>query len=488
MGSWFAPEVNTFKRNTGPSAIARAAYRSGQSLYDERYGERQDYTRRQGVTDSFIMAPDDAPDWITDRETLWNAAEAAEKRGDSRLARELMLPLPDELTADTRREIVRDVAAEIIRQYGVAIDCNIHAPNRQGDERNHHAHMMFTTRAITPEGMGAKTRELDNPRSSGAAITAMRKFAADRTNEALELAGSATRVSHLSYEARGIDREAQQHEGPTVTAMKRKDKDTRIGAENDRREDDNRRRTDAHVAALKELAKVAADRQKFESWAHEKEAGLEARQQLTQLDFERQQDTRKSQLEDELKAFYGASLATVQAEAAKIDTRLKAKGIVSAFRRVFTGKSDRERLDALQATIKDTHARMQEARDRLAKDLAVEKGRLTQIQEKRRAEQHEGIERARERKEKTLAERAAEASRKAQERQETEQARKHREDGERAQSERVSVSKREQEKEGAQVFSLAERARRAGQHAPQQETQQTPDHSRDHDEGPELER
>ena len=89
--------VKTIKRSAGRSATAAAAYRAGCEIACEREGRVHDYTRKAGVEDAFIIAPDDAPAWAQDRQVLWNAAEGRETRANSVTAREWELALPAEL-------------------------------------------------------------------------------------------------------------------------------------------------------------------------------------------------------------------------------------------------------------------------------------------------------------------------------------------------------------------------------------------------------
>src|SRR3546814_7097626 len=79
-------------------------------------------------------------EWAADRERLWNAAELAETRKNATVAREYEIALPVELSADERRELALGLAREISERHGVAVDVSIHAPGREGDQRNHHAH------------------------------------------------------------------------------------------------------------------------------------------------------------------------------------------------------------------------------------------------------------------------------------------------------------------------------------------------------------
>ena len=115
-----------------------------------------DYTAKRGVEACFILAPDDAPSWAQDRAALWNAAEARETRSNSVTAREWELALPSEISDAARIEIARAFAQQLVERYGVAADVAIHAPHREGDQRNHHAHILTTTRVLSAEGLTDK--------------------------------------------------------------------------------------------------------------------------------------------------------------------------------------------------------------------------------------------------------------------------------------------------------------------------------------------
>lgn len=212
--------VKTVGRSAGRSATAAAAYRAGVEIADERTGIVHDYTRKQGIEHREIIAPADAPDWVQDRSALWNAAEQAETRKNSTVAREYEIALPAELSADERRDLALGLAREISERHGVAVDVAIHAPGRQGDQRNHHAHLLTTTRRIGAEGLGEKTRELDQ-KASGEVERWRGRFA-EMQNAALERAQVHERVDHRSYQRQGIEQEATVHMGPNVVAMERR--------------------------------------------------------------------------------------------------------------------------------------------------------------------------------------------------------------------------------------------------------------------------
>lgn len=191
--------ASTLSRAKGRSAIAAAAYRSGALLRDNRTNELFDYKRRKGVAASFIALPDHAPDWASNREQLWNEAESAEKRKNSTVAREFMIALPAELTAIQRKKLVKRFSSALVERYGFALDIAIHEPNRKGDERNHHAHLLASTRVLTAEGFKEKTRSLDGGQSGREEIEAIREMWADFANDALKKARLKERIDHRAH-------------------------------------------------------------------------------------------------------------------------------------------------------------------------------------------------------------------------------------------------------------------------------------------------
>jgi hypothetical protein len=218
----FHLSVKTVSRSAGRSATAAAAYRAGVEITDERTGEIHDYQRKAGVVSAELFLPAGAPEWANDRAKLWNAAEESEKRKNSTVAREFEVALPSELSADQRRELAHDFARELVKRHGFAVDVAIHAPGKDGDSKNHHAHILCTTRKLTAEGFTEKTRELDDRATGAAEVTHWRERWAGSTNAALERAGHAERVDHRSLEAQGIDREPTVHLGPSATAIERR--------------------------------------------------------------------------------------------------------------------------------------------------------------------------------------------------------------------------------------------------------------------------
>ncbi|WP_241169302.1 MobQ family relaxase [Serratia marcescens] len=222
--------THTIGRAAGHSAVAAAAYRSASSLVDERTGEVFDFTRKGGVLSSEIVTPAGVP--VPERAALWNAAETAEKRKDARVAREWRAALPHELNEADRKELATRMGQAIADRYGVAVDVCIHAPDKEGDDRNFHVHMLATTRTIQADGtLGAKAViELANkdrqkagiPGTSQGDIIEIRQQWAELTNEALERAGISARVDHRSYADQGVELTPTKHIGSDAVAMDRR--------------------------------------------------------------------------------------------------------------------------------------------------------------------------------------------------------------------------------------------------------------------------
>ena len=279
-------------RSAGRSAVAAAAYRAGVELVDARTGLVHDYTRKGGVEHTEILTPDGLS---AERNGLWDAAELAEKRKDARTAREWIVALPSELTAGQRTDLARDFGQCLVERYGVAVDFAIHAPDREGDNRNHHAHILTTTRQVSrgPDGgvvFGAKAhielsdralRAIRDATIAGPTRPGDRYGAADEVqavrelwervaNAALERAGVGARIDARSLEAQGIDREATQHLGPVASEMERRGKASDRGDGNRQVSDHNaeRARLSAEIidlqAARERRERREAARREFE--------------------------------------------------------------------------------------------------------------------------------------------------------------------------------------------------------------------------------
>lgn len=229
-------------RSSGRSAVAAAAYRSASQITDQRMGLTHNFTKKQGVIHTQIFTPQKMD---ISRHELWNKAEAIEKRKDSRTAREWILALPSELNQKQCIELTEQFAQDLVNRYGVAVDVAIHAPDHEGDLRNYHAHVLTTTRKVSFIDhewiLGDKTSlELSDTKlkklgleKGSTQIDQVRSLWADRVNQALVKYQFDQRVDHRSYERQGIDKQAQQHEGPKVTQLRRMGIETQISISND---------------------------------------------------------------------------------------------------------------------------------------------------------------------------------------------------------------------------------------------------------------
>ncbi len=244
-------EAKVIGRSQGRSATAAAAYRAAVPITDERTGQSFDYSRKRGVLHAEIIVPEGTPEWMQDRSQLWNAVEKVERRKDSQLARDLILSLPHELSHEQRVELVRSFVRSEFVSEGMIADLAVHAPDRGGDGRNHHAHVMLTMRALTSEGFGPKVREWNATER----LEQWREHWAGEVNRHLERHGHEARVDHRSLDEQGIDREPEPKQGPTATEMERKGRASHAG--DDRRAAQQRNGDRAQIAA--ELAGVTAE-------------------------------------------------------------------------------------------------------------------------------------------------------------------------------------------------------------------------------------
>jgi hypothetical protein len=246
-------ELGTISRSAGRSATAAAAYISCGVVHDRTTGEVHDYRKKRGLSYSFTVLPNGND---TDREALWNLAEASEHRSNSVVARSLDIALPHEADSWERMIMVSDHARYLAKRHRVAVDVAIHEPPAEGDPRNWHAHFLLTSREIEvdPVGritFGKKTRELDERKTGVQHLNAWKRAWEETVNKRLEKKGIV--ISLKSLKDQGIDRTPGQHHGPALTALRRKERRLR----KERRElyiaDDRSRRLE--LARLRRLTR-----------------------------------------------------------------------------------------------------------------------------------------------------------------------------------------------------------------------------------------
>ena len=263
-------------RSTGASAVAGAAYRAGEILIDERTGEKHDYRSRDDLDGTEILTPREAPEWAQDRERLWNEVEAAERRKDGQVAREVRVAIPRELRQEARRELVRDFAQSAFVDRGMVADIAYHG----GKGENPHAHIMLTTRTLTQEGFGQKDRSWN----SKELLARWRHGWAEQANLALKRAGRGERIDHRSLEAQRdeahrngdldraekLDRDPEIHLGRSAWMMARSGEENERTRRNDGISWDNHCRELRREEGRSPIREIQQEIQQVMRWAAEK--------------------------------------------------------------------------------------------------------------------------------------------------------------------------------------------------------------------------
>src|SRR5699024_2447187 len=223
--------VQTILIGKGQSAIASAAYRSGEKLHSERYGKDNFYPR-EVQPETFIMKLEHAPEWVLDREKLWNSVEEIEKPINARLAREINIALPIELSNDEQNDLAKNYVKENFVDEGRVADVSIH----RDDINNPHFHVMLTVRPFDENGEWGKKQkkvyvydddgnkmktEKGNSKSktiklkdwdSKERLNIWRENRAKITNKYLEKKGLTERISEKRYAEQAIEKQPTIHE------------------------------------------------------------------------------------------------------------------------------------------------------------------------------------------------------------------------------------------------------------------------------------
>jgi len=270
--------IKIISRGKGKSAVAAAAYRSGEIITNEYDGITHDYTHKSGIAHAEILLPDNAPNEYHDRAILWNAVEKSEKNCNAQLAREIELTLPVELTQEQNIELTRDYCQRHFVTAGMCADICIHDKK----DGNPHAHIMLTMRPITESGeWAAKSKKeyfvdengerlrLANGNFKTRKISAVdwnehikaeewREGWAVAANAALEQSGNAERIDHRSYARQGIEQIPAVHLGVAASQMERRGIRTERGDLNRQIEISNAelRRTRARILKLRDWLKA----------------------------------------------------------------------------------------------------------------------------------------------------------------------------------------------------------------------------------------
>ena len=244
--------VNIISRGKGKSAVASAAYISGEKIKNEWDGVTHDYTKKQGVISKEIFLPDHAPKEYKDRKTLWNSVELFEKNSNAQLARNFIISLPKELSIEENKKMIEEYIQTNFVKEGMIVDLAIHDENREGNQ-NIHAHIMTIVRPINEDGTwGQKSKKeyiLDEkgekilnkngkPKTRKVELTSWndkgnvekwRENFSDLCNKYLAKNKIEKRVDHRSFKRQGIKQIPTIHLGASASAMERKGIETDKG-------------------------------------------------------------------------------------------------------------------------------------------------------------------------------------------------------------------------------------------------------------------
>jgi hypothetical protein len=244
----FHLNVVCHSRSAGHSAVSGAAYRAGERLVDDRTGLVHDYSKKRGIEASFMVLPEGISPMS--RQALWDSVEAAEKRKNSTVAREIEISLPYELDGPGREKLALGFTSWLVKKYGFAADMSLHNPTNKNDQKNFHAHIYTSTRVLTETGFSEKIRVLDAAKTGSIEINSWREEWANHVNAALEQNNIKTRIDHRSNADRGITDLPTRHQGNGPQAA-------RIKAENDDIQELNSINAELR-SLLKERAQLAA--------------------------------------------------------------------------------------------------------------------------------------------------------------------------------------------------------------------------------------
>lgn len=224
--------VGQVKRSAGQSAIESAAYRAGEKLYSEYYGQFSDYTRKGGVMHTEILLPPHTPREYGDRQTLWNAVEDAERNKNAQLAYSFDIALQNEFSIVENIALARQFLLDNFVSRGMIADFAVHQPDKKdGGITNPHFHVLCPIRPLNPDGTwGAKQRRVYRANGKFDAVQttdwgkpetleAWREAWAALCNTKFEEKGLPCRIDHRSYERQGVEQIPTVHEGVAVRQM-----------------------------------------------------------------------------------------------------------------------------------------------------------------------------------------------------------------------------------------------------------------------------
>ena len=205
-------EITIVQRSQRQSAVAAAAYQSGEKLFCEYDQQVKHYPEKRGIVHNEILLPANAPPEYADRNTLWNAAEAVEKQWNSQLARRLIIAIPRELPPEQYAGLIRDYCREQFVSKGMIADFAIHDKGTG----NPHAHILLTMRALDESGRWKSHKEDTVDWNDQKYCEIWRHEWEVIQNRYLEANDRPERVDLRSYARQGLDIIPTVHEGAAV--------------------------------------------------------------------------------------------------------------------------------------------------------------------------------------------------------------------------------------------------------------------------------
>jgi hypothetical protein len=326
-------KVSTISRGAHKSVVAAAAYRAGETLINPYDGVVHDYGRRQ----KHAVALSGLTGWRGSRQQLWGRTEHLEQRVNSRLAVELIVALPAELDAPQREGLIQHYAEDLHKRYGAAVDWSIHTPSADGDRRNHHAHILVGCRAVGPDRLSliydddvsGKRRVKGKigrvvPLNGPEEVEAWRQRWQLRVNAALALANQRVVIDMRSHKRRGTGEPPQWHQGPALTAVRRKKR--RLLREIHRLLIEERPTARlARVAEVKTVRRAKAESAYWTKMARQREEEQEKRIKAQQAENDRRVAAQKAKEAAELEQAARAFRDQNAQQAAEQAARQKAK-------------------------------------------------------------------------------------------------------------------------------------------------------------------
>jgi len=396
------------KRSDARSATGASAYITRTAVHDDRTGETLDFRRTPGGVEATGLAlEDNAPQWATDRVRLWNSLEQANKRKDAQTAREIEISMPHEYTSEMRKEATLKISNVLLRRYGGAVEWAIHSPSEESDRRNFHTHLLFSSRRFTetgewaPKGRTVDPKDLpeeydrslprnqkpryvadcplDDVKRGPTEMEELRAEIASIQNEIAVREQLPVFIEHLSYERRGIDREAQQHMGRNATAIERKGEVTDISTRNR----DITGRNAERVVTRDEIKVIQIDEAR-ERLQDRTQAPPRTQEEIHAAFYAETYARRQAALET-YEREHGPQERQMKAEAAEITRSIDGAGFFTRFVRYATGRTqkDQQRLADIQSQLEKLSEKKRAQWDAFEKDRqqSLEKIKLDQIKE-----------------------------------------------------------------------------------------------------------